>query len=1734
MLTPGRRLMTVSWTAPVNPSSPVVSYKATASTGESCVTSSLTCTINPVAANTPITVGVVACPANAADCSPPAVSAAAAKAGPPGTPPAPTVAYLGGTTAVRLTWTDPDPGAGIGSYRITPSPSAGLTGSCTTPVVGNTCDFANLTPGTSYTFKLTAIGINNSTGSTGSSLVGPASAPKYAGLPAKPAKPTVTRVSDTSVTVDWDKPSGGATIAGYTVHATPGGGAVPADCTPLPDTTECVFTGLDASQSYTFAVRANGEGADGGTSAYSDPSDPIQPGLPDKPDAPSVELGAAAGQVTVSWQAPGGGTVTGYTVTATSPSGGTLPSPAHVPGNVTSKDFSGLQDGASYTFTVTAIGAGGSQTSDPSDPIVSQLPAQPATPVATLGGGAGVVKLNWTAPVGGGPVIYYTVKVIPSPGGAALGSTSADCGFNLAAPSCTIIGLDPTASYTFTVTAVGDLGKVESAPSNSVIPNPPGKPTSVAVALTGNTGEASVTWAAPNAGGGVVASYTVTATPVVGSPVVGCTAISAAITSCLFTGLDETKSYTFVVRADNPAGSTDSLAASTSPPNIPSAPQTPTVALGMMAPGTVTVNRTAPSLGTAKKYIVKTTSSDASAALPANDCVVTAPTTSCQIPGLSPSKPYRFTVRAQNMLGSSDPSPTAEVLPDKPGAPTNVLVTVGPHEGQATVTWSPPTSGGAVDTYTVTASSPNLDATLPDESPCIVDMVSSPSAHLSCAFTGMDVDEPYQFTVQAGNNAGSNSFGPTSAVVPGAPGAPTGVDVELVASTPGSVIVTWVPPAGGAVANYTVMPAATDNGNVPTNCANLPPTATSCTFTGLRTTTSYSFVVRAHNAVGDGDADPAPQPAIVPDKPGLPTSVQVALVNNTPGSTTVTWAEPAGGGAVDHYLVTGTASDGTTANGCNVAAAAGLTCTFTNLTKTKPYVFKVSAVNVAGTSDVSLDPVMPDQPGAPTNVKVAVGANPGTATVTWDLPPGGAPDTYTVTAASGDGGAMPNPNPCTVTVTPQATRACAFTGLTPDKSYTFTVRATNASGHTDAPTTNPIIPNKPSMPGMPTAEVIAANTVRLTWTAPTQPGGPVASYTATAYAVSAPQVPVPSAHCTAVAGLTCDFDGLSEAQSYTFTVKAIGPGGGVSDEGAPSRVITTAGPHAPAAPSVQLYGSNAVRVTWTKPDSGGPVLAYTVTAHPGIATPESCLGTRALTCVFGGLTSGESYTFTVTALGTAQRTADGPASVPIVPGPPDTPIRPMVTPTADAGVVTVTWIAPGDGNGITGYGVESNPGRIGCSAPVGADGRSCTVTGLDPATSYTFRVQAYGAPGGGDSAFSPASEPIVPQAPGRPYDVNVVGGDRQVAVSWTAPDLAQRVGHYRATAAPGGAFCETAGNTQTECVITGLQNLTSYRVTVTAVGVGSIGNSPVSLPSARVRPTAGVPGAPTGVQVKVGDSGAVVTWTAPGATGDGIARYAVTATSGSDIRTCLTPDGTTLTCTVTGLTNLKKYSVSVVSIGVAASGTSVPSAPIDATPSLAPGTPTDVVVTPGAKTLDVQWKAATEGSGLAGFTATATGGAAAPLSCGTTDKTVTLCSITGVTPGTTYAVTVVANGVVPGVTSPPTAPVSADAITAPAPLLPVTATAPTSAGLLTSPSTSVKLNGTITITGTAFTPFTGVTVGIYPNGVPLATAVTDSTGKFTVTVKVTGVATGSRTIVAGGLISGVVKYKTLTVSVLAA
>jgi Fibronectin type III domain len=1926
-VTPGRRMVKVDWTAPTIPNGTVTTYVATATNTVTNVaappctvnSSTFTCNISGLDPNVPIAVTVKACPVDLAECSAPKAAAATVKTGPPATPNAPTVTYTGGgQQAMHLSWVPADEGAGISYYRVTSSPAfTGETGTCTaTQIMGTSCDVANLSLNVPYSFRLTAIGVNNATGTTGSSALGAASTPKVAGVPGQPDAPTVVRVSNSAASVSWTKPSGGAAVGGYLVEKTTGGQTSEA-CTTGATATSCDVTGLDPTASYTFTVTALGEGdaGTGGKSVTSSASGAITLGKPNTPDAPTVELGAVAGEVRVYWSAPeaGGGTVTGYVVTPTP--GGTNPSTCDVGPTVFSCDLSGLAtDGTAYTFQVVAKGAVDSDPSAVSDPIVSQLPDEPNKPDAALVADTpGAVTLTWDPKVSGGPVIFYTVT---ASGDAQTGTQSNDCGFNLVSPSCTITGLNPAATYTFTVRAYGDLGWVESDPSDPIVPDAPHGPTSAAVVLDSPTG-VTVTWGPPS-GGAEVETYSVTATPIGGgTSTVFCDESPNSTTSCPITGLNAAKSYTFKVTATNLAGSTDAPITAT---DIPGEPQAVTVALRSGAPGEVDVNWTAAS-GTVARYVVTAVSTDGGALV--TPCTDAALDETCPFTGLNPTEHYTFTVRAENLLGGSAADPVTGVVPAAPGAPTSVTVAVT-GSGEATVSWAPPTSGGKVATYEVTASSPD-SGVLPSPNPCPVDMEADPDATLECVFTNLATNKSYQFTVRAVNAVDGTDATLTSPVVPGGPSTPTTVQAVL-GDEPSMVTVTWAPPTGAPVDGYTVLSDSTDNTAVEPTCTPSPVTATTCTFTTLTATAPYTFKVRATNAVTSTDS--VPTAPIIPDEPGPPGTV-VATRGDDPGKATVTWLAPNSGGDVVSYSVTPASTDGTATipPACTKNKGDVLSCEFTTLTPEKPYTFVVRAINTAGDSETASTPALiPNVPDKPAGVVVTVPA-PGSATVTWAAPTGAnVTDGWTVSATSADIGAASVPD---CTVAEDDPRTCAFTGLTASAQYTVVITATNEAGPTESDPIGPIMANNPAAPGIPTGEVIAEDTVRLVWTEAPPTSGTVAGYSVAAYTAQAPGTPITSAGCTDVTELTCDFDGLDPDETYTFRVIALGSGGGsttglrstpittagpaqpdaptvalegnavrvtwvapVSDgpilsysvasdpdvsaparctnvrvlnclfdrldggteytftvsangtagrsvasdtsaaitvpppavtqpnapgtpatevvtgnrvrltwtaplpggapvttytvhaftaaapgvaitsgactdvtglscefdglseaetytfrvtanaaggsaQGARSGAVSTAAPGKPATPTVELAGPRSVRVTWQAP-AGGPVAGYSVVSDPDVSAPARCTNVRALTCVFDRLQAGTSYTFRVFANGTGGRSTASDASVAIVAGPPTTLAAPTVTPGTSAGQVVVSWTAPSSSSEIANYQVASTPGGVGCSPAPGPTGTSCVVAGLTPGTSYTFRVRPIGAGNSGDAAWSPASEPIAAGAPGAPTDVEVAAGNGQISVSWTLPVNVDQVVRYRAVAAPGGASCETDTNTGTECVITGVENLRSYTVTVISVGANDVTSLP-SAPSARVRPTAGAPGSPTGVTATPAGDGVAVSWTAPASAGNGIVRYIVTAAGPTGApRTCETANGTTLTCTIPGLTVGTAYAVTVVAVGRAASGYSAPSAAVTFTPKAPPAVPTNVAVgSTVARSLAVTWKAGTLVSGsdtLAGFTATATPAAGGtPLTC-VGASTATSCTISNVPPGA-YTVSVVARGTTAGVQSAPSSAVDTTALFAVAPVLGTTLAA--SNGSLTISPTTGKLGGTLTVSGAGFAPFTAISLGFYPTlakvTVP-ATVVTNANGSFTADVTIpagalgTGVTTATKTLAAAGMPPTGTTVRTLT------
>ena len=223
------------------------------------------------------------------------------------------------------------------------------------------------------------------------------------------------------------------------------------------------------------------------------------------PGAPTIgTANAGNAQATVIFTEPadnGGSAITGYTVTSN-------------PGNITGTGsaspitITGLTNGVTYTFTVTATNANGtglaSSASNPVTPIAPlSVPGAPTIGTASKGNAQATVTFTAPSNNGGSTITGYTVT--SNPGGITASGT---------ASPIIVTGLTNGTAYTFTVTATNTTGTgTASSASNSVTPSTvPGTPTGISA--TAGCFKAVVTFSVPGSNGGSdITGYTITSSP---------------------------------------------------------------------------------------------------------------------------------------------------------------------------------------------------------------------------------------------------------------------------------------------------------------------------------------------------------------------------------------------------------------------------------------------------------------------------------------------------------------------------------------------------------------------------------------------------------------------------------------------------------------------------------------------------------------------------------------------------------------------------------------------------------------------------------------------------------------------------------------------------------------------------------------------------------------------------------------------------------------------------------------------------------------------------------------------------------------------------------------------------------------------------------------------------------------------------------------------------------------------
>jgi hypothetical protein len=817
-------------------------------------------------------------------------------------------------------------------------------------------------------------------------------------------------------------------------------------------------TGLNNGTTYTFTVQAlnpNGSGPESAQSNAVTPQNAVAPSAPT-----GVVAQPASQSARVTWTAAasdGDSPITGQTVTPYV--GSTAQTPVQASASATSATITGLDNGTSYTFKVTATNAvGTSPSSAPSAAVTPQATifdfATPAVPDSADTSSVELgVKFKADADGSVTGVRFYKSAANT---GTHIGSLWSASGTRLAQatftnesasgwqtvtfsnPVAVTAGTTYVASYFdpsghYAVASNGLQSAVDNPPlhalANSTSANgvfaysasstfptgsygasnyyvdvlyalpKPGQATSVTASEAGPT-SAKVSWTAPS-GGGPVTSYRIT--PYVGSTTQTAKTITGGppATNTTVTGLVTGTTYRFTVTAVNANGAgTESAQSNAVTPAAAVAPDPPTGVLARPASSSARVTWTAPA-SDGDSPITGQTVTPYVGSTAQTPVQASASATSATVTGLTNGTAYTFKVTATNAVGTSAPSGASDAV-----TPEDTIYDFA--------------APSVVDSGD--ASSVELGVKFKSD---VAGSITGIRFHKAAANTGTHVGSLW---TAGGTRLAQATF--TGESSSGWQVATFATPVQIAADT--TYVASYLAPNGHYSFTGGGLSAGVDN-------APLHAIANGTSANGVYAYTSSGTFPSSSYSASDYAVDVLFEPA---PKPGAVTGVSATAGQ---GSARVSWTAPSTGGAPTSYKITpyvgSTAQTSKTISGTPPATST----TVGGLTAGTAYTFTVQASNASGAGPESapspaVTPTAAGTAGAPTNVSAQ--ADTKSALVRWTAPSddGGSSITdYTVTPYDGATAQAP------FAVGSAATSA-RVTGLANGTSYTFKVKAKTAAG----------------------------------------------------------------------------------------------------------------------------------------------------------------------------------------------------------------------------------------------------------------------------------------------------------------------------------------------------------------------------------------------------------------------------------------------------------------------------------------------------------------------------------------------------------------------------------------------------------------------------------------------------------------------------------------------------------------
>lgn len=291
-------------------------------------------------------------------------------------------------------------------------------------------------------------------------------------------------------------------------------------------------------------------------------------------------------------------------------------------------------------------------------------------------------------------------------------------------------------------------------------------------------------------------------------------------------------------------------------------------------------------------------------------------------------------------------------------------------------------------------------------------------------------------------------------------------------------------------------------------------------------------------------------------------------------------------------------------------------------------------------------------------------------------------------------------------------------------------------------------------PSAPEVSDVTTSSATVAWSAPASDGGAaVTGYVVSVFRAGAVE-PVRTVRLGATLSQT--IGGLEAGTDFEVTVAAVNRvGDGVPSERTAFTTVALTSPAVPTDVSVTVTGETSAAVRWAAPetDGGSAVTGYVVTVLDAEGEPvDATVVVTAASAAITGLVADSGYQVSVAAtnaVGTGDASqpvafrTDAVAPAVTVPA---APAAPSARATGSDRVV-LAWAVPADGgSAITGYAVRVFEGGVEVPAlAVTATGATVEVTGLEPATEYSFSVAARNELGYGD--YSALSASVATQAP---------------------------------------------------------------------------------------------------------------------------------------------------------------------------------------------------------------------------------------------------------------------------------------------------------------------------------------------------------------------------------------------------